>query len=243
MAVLNLFGLDRMKTRFHQYLALTALAMMFTASAFAQGPTAAAAAAQSNQAKAAALKPPPGAKVAIVEFEDFQCPDCARAHPLVMDMVNKYKIPLKRYDFPLPMHNWAFQAAIVNRYFDSKSAKLGESWRDFVFKNQSSITSQDQLMQRAEEFAKSNGTSMPFVLDPGGKFDKAVKADVALGMRVGVQHTPTIWIVSNGGKNEPFVEVVDRSVMSQMIETALRNAGSSATPAKAAPAKSATKKK
>ena len=230
-----------MKTRFHQYFALTALALMFTATSFAQGPTAQAAAAASNRAKAEALKPPPGAKVAIVEFEDFQCPDCGRAHPLVMDMVAKYKIPLKRFDFPLPMHNWAYQAAIINRYFESKSAKLAESWRDFVFKNQAAITSQDQLMQRADEFAKANGTSMPMLLDPGNKFDKAIKADMALGQRIGVQHTPTIWIVSNSGKDEPFVEVVDRSIMSQMIETALRNAGQSTTPAKATPAKTASK--
>ena len=29
----------------------------------------------------AALKPPPGSRVAIVEFEDMECPDCARANP------------------------------------------------------------------------------------------------------------------------------------------------------------------
>ena len=33
----------------------------------------------------AALKPPPGAHVAIVEFEDMECPDCARANPLLKD--------------------------------------------------------------------------------------------------------------------------------------------------------------
>src|SRR3984957_15758138 len=33
---------------------------------------------------ASALKPPPGARVAIVEFYDLECPDCARANPLLI---------------------------------------------------------------------------------------------------------------------------------------------------------------
>ena len=30
----------------------------------------------------AALKPPAGARVAIIEFEDMECPDCAAANPV-----------------------------------------------------------------------------------------------------------------------------------------------------------------
>ena len=33
----------------------------------------------------APLKPPPGAKVAIVEWEDMECPDCAHANPLLKE--------------------------------------------------------------------------------------------------------------------------------------------------------------
>ena len=29
------------------------------------------------------LHPPAGARVAIIEFEDLECPDCARANPLL----------------------------------------------------------------------------------------------------------------------------------------------------------------
>ena len=48
------------------------------------------------------LRPPKGAKVAIVVFEDLECPDCARAAPLVLEAAKTYKIPVVRYDFPLP---------------------------------------------------------------------------------------------------------------------------------------------
>src|ERR1700746_2054787 len=60
----------------------------------------------------AALKPPPGSKVAIVEFEDMECPDCARANPLLQQAAEQYKIPWVRHDFPLPFHDWSFQAAV-----------------------------------------------------------------------------------------------------------------------------------
>ena len=36
------------------------------------------------------LKPPAGARVAIVEWEDMECPDCARANPLLREAAAKY---------------------------------------------------------------------------------------------------------------------------------------------------------
>src|ERR1700756_2571887 len=93
-----------------------------------------------NADKAAALRPPAGSKVAVVVFEDLQCPDCARAAPLVKEVANVEKVPVVRHDFPLPMHNYSRQAAIIARYFDTKSKKLGDEWRDYVFANQSAFT-------------------------------------------------------------------------------------------------------
>ncbi|HWC20482.1 MAG TPA: thioredoxin domain-containing protein, partial [Terriglobales bacterium] len=87
-----------------------------------------------------ALKPPPGAKVAIVEFLDLQCPDCANANPLVKEAAKTYNIPVVRYDFPLPKHNWSFDAAVIAKYFDSKSKQLGAAWRDYCFENQPAIS-------------------------------------------------------------------------------------------------------
>src|SRR3974390_583342 len=74
---------------------------------------------------ATALRPPAGAKVAIVEFEDMECPDCANANPLLKEAADKYKIAWVRHDFPLPFHNWSFQAAVNARWFDTKSKKMG----------------------------------------------------------------------------------------------------------------------
>lgn len=179
------------------------------------------------------LKPPPGAKVAIVEWEDMECPDCGRANPLLKEAAAKYNIPWVRHDFPLAFHTWSFNAAVNARWFDSKSKKLGDDYRDEVFANQASITTPDALAQFTQKFAQQHGIAFPFAVDPQGKLAAEVKADYALGQRVGIEHTPTIWVVTSESKGgAPFVEVVDRSKLYQLIDQAIADTKSaSAAPA------------
>jgi len=184
----------------------------------------------------AALRPPAGARVAIVEFEDMECPDCGRANPLLREAEAKYKIPLVRHDFPLPMHEWSFDAAVNARWFDLKSKALGDEYRDKVFANQISIVSLETLRQFTEKFAKDHGMALPFAIDPQGKLAGLVKTDYALGQRIGIEHTPTIWVVTASSKGAPFVEVLDRSKLYQMIDQALADTAS-AKPAAPAPVK------
>lgn len=184
----------------------------------------------SYSADTSALKPPPGAKVAIVEFIDLECPDCAASNPLVKEAARTYNIPVVRHDFPLPKHNWSFDAAVIAKYFDSKSPQLGVAWRDYCFMNQPAITP-DNLRSNAEKFAQQNNTTLPFVIDPDGKYAAEVKADFALGQRVGIEHTPTIYVVSNKAYGKPFVEVVDRSKLYSIIDDMKSQADSSSTSA------------
>jgi protein-disulfide isomerase len=175
---------------------------------------------------ASALRPPAGARVAMVEFADMECPDCGRANPLLKEAAAKYKIPWLRHDFPLPFHAWSMPAAINARWFDTKGKGLGEEYRDQVFAAQSSIQTPDNLRQFTDRFAQSHGIAMPFAIDPQGKLAAAVKADYALGQRIGIEHTPTIWIVTANSKGAPFIEVVDRSKLFQLIDQALADTNS-----------------
>jgi protein-disulfide isomerase len=170
------------------------------------------------QDKASILKPPKGATVAIVIFEDLECPDCARAAPLVEEAARTYKIPVVRHDFPLPMHPWAWDAAILARYFDTHSKVLGNDFRDTVFRHQLEIT-KDTLRSFAEKYAASHKIDLPFVVDPEGKLAALVNADRDLGKTLELQHTPTLYVVSNKHSGTPFVEVVDRSQLFQLIDT------------------------
>ena len=155
----------------------------------------------------AALKPPAGARVALVEFADMECPDCGRANPLLKEAAAKYKIPLVRHDFPLAMHAWSFFAAVNARWFDTHSKALGDEYRDEVFANQSSIYNPGVLSQFTAKFAQSHGIALPFAIDPQGKLAADVKADSDLGRRTGIEHTPTVFIVTSNSKGAPFIEV------------------------------------
>ena len=168
-----------------------------------------------------ALHPPPGARVAIIEFDDMECPDCAAANPILMRAVAKYHIPWIRYDFPLPYHPWSFQAAVYARWFDVRSKTLGNDYRNTVFANQPSIETLGELTAFTQKFAQSHGIALPFNIDPQGKLADEVKADRALGMRIGIEHTPTIWVVTSGGKAPPYIEVSDVSRLFQTIDQAL----------------------
>jgi protein-disulfide isomerase len=175
-------------------------------------------------ADASSLKPPRGAKVAIVMFEDLQSWDCSRSFPMVWEVAASHKVPVVLHDFPLPMHNWAFDAAVWARYFDHISADMGNDFRKFIYANQIQV-SRDNLPQWAQKFAGENKTAVPLDKDPYGKLSELVKADFALGQRIGVEHTPTIWVIGNGGISQPLVEEVkDREKLGQMVEDMLSKA-------------------
>ena len=212
-------------------LSLAAAALVFAAAVQAHAPFGAPPTPPVHDTSA--LKPPAGARVALVEFEDLECPDCGRANPLLKEAAAKYKIPWVRHDFPLPMHNWSFDAAVNARWFDTRSKALGDEYRDQVFANQASIVSPDALRLFTAKFAQSHGVALPFAIDPQGKLAAEVKADYALGQRIGIEHTPTIWVVTANSKGAPFVEVLDRSKLYQMIDQAFADT----TAAKPAPVK------
>jgi hypothetical protein len=54
-----------------------------------------------------------------------------------------------------------------------------------------------------------------------GATSQKSKPTTHLGQRIGIEHTPTIWIVTNAAHAPPFVEVVDRSRLYQLIDQAL----------------------
>jgi len=167
------------------------------------------------------LRPPKGAQVAIVIFEDLQCPDCRRAAPLVEEASKTYKIPVVRHDFPLPFHNWSFDAAVLARYFDTHSKALGNEFRDYIFANQLEVNPKN-LRLFADKFAADHKVDLPFVVDPEGKLAALVNADKELGKSIPINHTPTLYVVSNKHTGKPFVEVVDRSQLYALIDNMLK---------------------
>jgi protein-disulfide isomerase len=162
------------------------------------------------------FRPPKGSQVAIVVFEDLECPMCRRTAPLVNQASKTYKIPVVRHDFPLPIHRWSYQAAVMARFFDTHSKAMGNEFRDYIFENQLEVNPQN-LRGFAEKFAAAHKVDMPYVLDPNGKLAELVNADRDLGKAIKLEHTPTVYIVSSRNPNRPYVEVKEPA--SQLYST------------------------
>lgn len=173
-----------------------------------------------------AFRPPKGANVAIIEFEDLECPLCAHVSPLVHDAMNRYHIPRVHYDFIIPGHMWSRSAAVYARYLeDSISFQSSEDYRKDVFANQRLISSPDDLQRFTRRWFQAHGRQIPFVIDPTGKCAKEVEADCALARRIGIAHTPTLIVATA----REWIEVTDPNQLYAAIDRAEAQAK---TPAK-----------
>ena len=164
------------------------------------------------------LKPPPGVKLAIVEWEDMECPACAHAFPFVHAAVSQYHISLVEYDFLIPGHAWSHQAALYARYMKEKvSPELAVEYRRQVFAAQYRIATPEDLVAFTKQFLTQHGKQMPFVVDPTGQFEREIPAEVELRKKLGASwYTPTIVVVTPNR----WIEVRDVSYLDQAIDQA-----------------------
>jgi len=188
-------------------------------------------------ADTSALRPPAGSRIALVVFEDLECPACAKADPLLLQAERNYGVALVRHDFILAQHHWSREAHIMARYFDTLSPQMGEEFRQYIFVNQNGIY-KTNVRNWAEKFAAAHHTALPQFYDPTGALGKKVQDDTNLGAALGVHQTPTIYVVSNSPQVPPE-QISDQSKLFETIEKVKTALG----PAPAAKSTKVTKKK
>jgi len=146
---------------------------------------------------------PADAPVTIVEFGDFQCPDCkleatVLRHDLTGEFGGKVRVYFK--NFPLDsMHHWARAAAITGRCVYQQGQPAFWKFYDWIYENQDQITG-ETLNAKVLTWAGQNGVD---TLRLGRCVDtKATEPEVNRsieeGYALGIQGTPTLFI--NGRK-------------------------------------------
>ncbi|HEX8097612.1 MAG TPA: thioredoxin domain-containing protein, partial [Pyrinomonadaceae bacterium] len=133
----------------------------------------------------------PNAAVTIVEFTDFQCPNCASARPVFDRLLAEYgdRVRLVVRDFPLSQHADALKAAEA-----AEAARAqGKYWEyaALLFSNQSAL-GVEQLKQYATKLGLDRA-KFDAALD-SGKLSEQVRRDVMEGERVGVNGTPAVFV-------------------------------------------------
>lgn len=147
---------------------------------------------------------PKDAAVTIVEFGDLQCPACKAAQPTIEGLVAAE--PQARFvfqNFPLEMHNWAAKGAY---YADCVGRASNDAFWKFVsktYETQSDITAEnaDEKLTALADGAGVKGSEIAAcATKPETKAH--VDASIALGKKVDVSGTPTLYI--NGRKIGSF---------------------------------------
>ena len=138
------------------------------------------------------------AKVTIVEFSDFQCPYCARAHQTMSDQVMKEydgKVKLVYKFFPLGFHPWAEPAAVAAACAFEQDPDAFWKLYDYFFTNQQQLNPQN-VKEKATEELKGTKVKMDKWNDcfDNKKSLPQVKQQQAEGEGLGVRGTPAFFV-------------------------------------------------
>jgi len=141
---------------------------------------------------------PPNAPVTLVEYADLQCPTCARMHDfletkLIPRYGNKLHVVFKEY--PLPMHDWSFTAAIADQCAYEINPSSYVPLRTLIFQNQQLINIAN-LRDTLLNFGEQSGVDrvkLAGCLDSKASLSR-IQRDMAEAKRINVASTPTVFI-------------------------------------------------
>lgn len=155
-------------------------------------------------------KGPMNAPIELIEFSDFQCPFCQRAHPTVAQVLNTYgdKIRFVYRNYPLPNHPNARPAAEAAQCANEQ----GKFWpyHDRLFANPTKLADSD-LKQAAAELGLDSGRFNACF--DSHRFKEVVETDIKEGNEAGVNGTPAFFIngrlVSGAQPFDAFKRIID----------------------------------
>jgi protein-disulfide isomerase len=179
------------------------------------------------------VRGPAEAKVTIVNFDDLECPYCARMHAqLFPSTLDHYKglVKFVYKDYPLvEIHPWAMHAAVNAGCIADQNGDAYWTYVDYVHEHTSDIvgTSKDphEAAKNLDKVAQEEGERSKLDLAKldaciAKQDETSVRASMKQGDSLGVNGTPTMFI--NG---ERLSGVLPEDQLHMAIDRALREAG------------------
>ena len=186
------------------------------------------------------------AKVTIVNYDDFECPFCARMHQtLFPNLIKTYgsQVKIVYKDYPLiEIHPWAMHAAVDANCLAAQNGDAYWDFADYIHANQKQISGEkrdiDQEFGRLDQLTRDVATKHSLDsarLDACIKKqdDSKIRASMAEGDKLGVDATPTLFV--NG---ERIAGAASEDELRSVIDRALKDAGETPPPAPKASASS-----
>ncbi len=171
------------------------------------------------------------AKVVVVDYDDFECPYCARMHQtLFPELFKEYgdRVTFIYKDYPLEFHPWAIHAAVDANCLAQQNSDAYWDFADYIHANKTEVDSQKVPADRFEtidKMAMSQGQKHNVDVAKlqacvKAQNDDAVKASMKEADGLGVNATPTLFI--NGQKIDGAVPVAE---LRAALDAALKDAG------------------
>lgn len=182
----------------------------------------------------------PKAKVTIINFDDLECPFCARMQAELFPATEQHYGNLVRFiymDFPLEqLHPWALHAAVdvecmaaqsdtgywnLVDYFHSHGDEIsGQRGQQSVA---ASIKKLDDLTRAEGQRQKVNSSKLDACIQK--QDDSVVRASMKQGDALGIDGTPTLFV--NG---ERATGAIPRQMLWTIIDRAIRDVGEAPPP-------------
>jgi protein-disulfide isomerase len=173
-----------------------------------------------------------GAKVVVVNFDDFECPYCAAMHrTLFPDILKEYgdRVIFVYKDYPLAeIHPWAIHAAVDANCLAAQNPDAYWDFADYIHANKREVDNEKAPGARFEaldkmavlEGQKHNVDAAKLQSCVKGQNEDAVRASMKEADGIGVNATPTLFI--NGQKIDGAVSA---NQIPAALDSALKDAG------------------
>lgn len=155
---------------------------------------------------------PADAAVTLLEYGDYECPDCGRAYPMLAALNERFRGQLLFVFRHFPQYTIHRHASMAAQAAEAAGAQ-GKFWEmhDLLYRNQTGLETPDLT-----HYALRIGLEVykfESMLDSGA-FAARVEADYASGLASGVHGTPTLFLNgqrwSGPAELEPLVAEISR---------------------------------
>lgn len=159
-------------------------------------------------------------KVVLLEYGDYQCPACGSYHPLVKQVIDKYKtdISFQFKNFPLQQIHPNARAAARAAEAAAMQNKFWEM-HDLLYEQQDTWKDSTAVNSIFEAYAQQLGLDVAkYKTDFASEaVNDIINADVAAGTQAGVNSTPTFFLQGKKLDSPPqdlegFSKIIDEAI-------------------------------
>ena len=176
----------------------------------------------------------PDAKVVIVNYDDLECPYCAKMHselfPQTLDHYNGL-VKIVYRDLPLEeIHPWAIHAAVNANCLAAQSAPAYWSYVDYLHTHGQDVTGPDRDLTKAnatlDNLARLQAETSKLDVEKltacvKKQDDSAIRAEMKQADSLGIQQTPTVYVngemLAGALPTSTLWSIIDRALVAEGI--------------------------